>query len=159
MGWIEDIVRVLALDYGEKRIGIAVSDPTGMLASAVESYTRRSIEEDIAHILALAREYKAEIILLGWPRNMNGTEGEKCRQVGEFARLLAAHTDIRLDYADERLSTVQAERILIDADLSRKKRRGVIDKMAAVVILQGYLDAGDYDKRRINPWMTNESSN
>jgi putative holliday junction resolvase len=148
-------LRIMALDLGDKRIGIAVSDPMLFGANPLETYTRVEVEKDCAYIAKLAREYPVDIMLLGWPRNMNGTEGPRCQATAEFAVVLEKHITCPIDIFDERLTTAAAERILIEADMSREKRKKVIDKMAAVVFLQGYLDAKAYLKRRELPWKTN----
>ncbi|MDD4797830.1 MAG: Holliday junction resolvase RuvX [Eubacteriales bacterium] len=153
-------MRVLAIDYGQKRLGLAMSDPLGITAQGLETYQRRSSQQDMAHIQQLVRQYGVDIIVLGWPRNMNGTEGSACRSVAAFAlELEAQNLPVRLDYFDERLSSSMAERVLLDADISRKKRKSVIDKVAAVVILQSYLDARAFEIRRDLPWKKIESSN
>jgi len=144
----------LALDLGDKRIGIAVSDPLCFGANPLETYTRHNIETDCAYIAKIAKGYPVDIILLGWPRNMNGTEGPRCRITAEFAQALEQYIDCPIDIFDERLTTAAAERILLEADMSREKRKKVIDKMAAVVFLQGYLDSKAYLKRRELPWKT-----
>jgi putative Holliday junction resolvase len=146
----------MALDVGDKRIGIAVSDPLCFGANPVETYTRQEISRDCGHIAKLAREYSVDIMLVGWPRNMNGTEGPRCEATAQFAMELERHIDCPIDVFDERLTTAAAERILLEADMSREKRKKVIDKMAAVVFLQGYLDAKAYLKRRDPPWRTKE---
>lgn len=145
-------MRVLGIDYGHKRLGLAISDPLGFTAQGLETYARRAMEDDLAHLQKVVGEYGVDTIVLGWPRNMNGTEGALCQQVGEFAETLEEAFALRMDYVDERLSSAMAERTLIQADVSRKKRKDVIDKMAAAVILQDYLDSGAYNKRRTLPW-------
>jgi putative pre-16S rRNA nuclease len=133
--------RLLALDVGDRRIGVAVSDPTGLLATPVEVYTRRANAEDLTHLGNLASEYEAQGIVVGLPVNMNGTEGPQAAKVREFAESLAARGQDVLLW-DERLSTVEAERRM--AESGRRKRRGTImrsDAEAAAVILETYLDA------------------
>ena len=132
--------RILALDVGDKRIGIAVSDPLGITAQWLETYVRKDEEQDVAHILALARQYAPVKLLFGLPRNMDGSYGFQAEKVRAFAEAVLKEWDGEHDFYDERLTTAAAERVLLDADVSRKKRRGVIDKLAAVVILQGYLE-------------------
>lgn len=146
----------MALDFGDKRIGIAVSDPLCFGANPLETYTRKDLEQDCRYIAKLAKDYPIDIVLLGWPRNMNGTEGPRCVATAEFGKALEGYITCPIDIFDERLTTMAAERILIAADMSRAKRRKVIDKMAAVVFLQGYLDAKAYEKRRALPWKTTE---
>lgn len=147
----------MALDLGDKRIGIAVSDPMLFGANPLETYTRVDIGKDCAHIAKLAAEYSVDVMLLGWPKNMNGTEGPRCQATAEFAEALEKYIGCPIDIFDERLTTAAAERILLEADMSREKRKKVIDKMAAVVFLQGYLDAKAYLKRRELPWKTKGS--
>jgi putative holliday junction resolvase len=148
-------MRIMALDFGDKRIGIAVSDPLCFCANPVETYTRRDVESDCKHIAALAKEYPADVMLLGWPLNMNGTQGPRCRATAEFAQELEKYISCPVDVFDERLTTAAAERILLEADMSREKRKKVIDRMAAVVFLQDYLNAKAYLRRRDPPWKTN----
>lgn len=148
-------LRIMALDVGDKRIGIAVSDALAISANPLETYTRQETGRDCAYIAKLAGEYKTDVLLLGWPRNMNGTEGPRCEATAEFARELEKYVSCPLDLFDERLTTAAAERILLEADMSRAKRKKVIDKMAAAVFLQGYLDAKAYLNRRELPWKTN----
>lgn len=133
-------MRIMGLDVGVKRIGIAISDPMGWSAQGHSVLLRRQIDTDFASLAALCKEYDIEEIVIGYPLNMNGTVGEKAEEIKEFGRLLEQTLHLPIVYQDERLSTVSAERMLIEADVSRKKRKGVIDKLAAVNILQAYLD-------------------
>lgn len=138
-------MRIIGLDVGDKTIGIAVSDALMFTAQGIETIRRESWENDLRRLQELIAEYEIERIVVGLPRNMNGTEGERCDIVREFAKhLKESVTDKEIVFWDERLSTVAAERYLIAADVSRAKRRKVIDKMAAVFILQGYLDSNPY---------------
>lgn len=141
IGLGEFMERVLALDVGDKRIGFAVSDPLGMIANGIETYTRKTEEEDIRYICDMAESYRPVRLLFGMPRNMNGTYGPQSEKVRDLAEKVGAVFDGEIEFEDERMTTIIAERVLVEADLSRKKRRKVIDKVAAVVILQGYLDA------------------
>ena len=136
--------RVLALDLGDRRIGSAVSDPLGWTAQGLENYTRRDddLQADIRHILEIAERYKPVRLLFGMPRNMDGSYGMQAQKVRAFADAVLAEWDGDHDFYDERLTTMSAQRVLIDADLSRKRRKQVVDKLAAVIILQGYLDSG-----------------
>ena len=136
--------RVLALDVGDRRIGIAVSDPLGWTAQGLENYTRRDddLQADIRHILEIAERYKPVRLLFGMPRNMDGSYGMQAQKVQAFADAVLAEWDGDHDFYDERLTTMSAQRVLIDADLSRKRRKQVVDKLAAVIILQGYLYSG-----------------
>ena len=134
--------RALGLDVGDRTIGIAVSDLLGMTAQGVETIRRSTMEADINRLKELTVQYETTKFIVGYPRNMNGTEGPRCEFVNEFCdqvRKGIPEADIVL--WDERLSTVAATRSLIEADVSRKKRKKVIDKMAAVFILQGWLDS------------------
>ena len=138
-------MRVMACDYGSKTIGIAVSDPFGWTAQGVE-IIRRQEEEALAasieRIKELIAEYGVEKIVVGLPKNMNNTSGERVEKTLEFIEKLKKKISLPVVTWDERLSTVGAERVLLEADLSRAKRKKVIDKMAAAYFLQGYLDAG-----------------
>ena len=134
-------MRCLSLDIGDKTIGIAVSDPLGLTAQGIKTIRRTSNKNDIAELGELISTYEVDTLIIGLPKNMNGTEGERCELVRKFAsKVQAVYPDVKQIFWDERLSTVAAEKSLIAADVSRKKRRKVIDKMAAVYILQGYLD-------------------
>ncbi len=132
--------RVMALDYGDVRIGIALSDVTRFLASGYENYTRKSLEEDCKHIAQIAQDNNVKVIVLGLPLNMDGSKGVRVEKTYEFADVLKNYTDAKIDYLDERLTSVSAEKILISADVSRKKRKEVLDKLSATIILQDYLD-------------------
>ena len=133
--------RVLALDVGDRTIGVAVSDALGITAQGVETIRRKSWDKDFARLAELMRLYETDAFVIGFPKNMNGTQGERCDIVRDFAaRLQEKITGSKVVFWDERLSTVAAERSLIAADVSRAKRRKVIDKMAAVFLLQGYWD-------------------
>ena len=135
-------MRCLSLDVGDKTVGIAVSDPLGLTAQGVKTIRRTSIKNDVNELGNLISEYEVDTLINGLPKNMNGTEGERCELVRNFAaKVQDAFPDVKQIFWDERLSTVAAEKSLIAADVSRKKRKKVIDKMAAVYILQGYLDS------------------
>ncbi|MBR5162724.1 MAG: Holliday junction resolvase RuvX [Schwartzia sp.] len=134
--------RILGLDVGDRTVGVAASDLLLMTAQGVETIRRTSLDADMKRLDELMREYDAVRLVVGLPRNMNGTEGERCEIVRAFAEEIGkARPDAEIVFWDERLSTVAATRSLLEADLSRKKRKKVIDKMAAVFILQGYLDS------------------
>lgn len=135
-------MRIIGLDVGDKTIGVALSDPLGWTAQGLEVIRRDNIEKDLARLDEIIQEYSVEKILVGLPKNMNATIGPQCEKVLAFVELLKERFDLPIKTWDERLSTVAAERMLIQADVSRSKRKKVIDKMAAAVILQGYLDAG-----------------
>ncbi|MFO7153065.1 MAG: Holliday junction resolvase RuvX [Bacillota bacterium] len=134
-------MRILGLDVGVKRIGVAVSDELGITAHGVGVIVRSSIKEDIQAISDFVQKYKIGKIVVGMPINMNGTLGPKGEEVKAFGEKLRKDLNVEVQYWDERLSTVAAERVLIDADISRKKRKKVIDKLSAVVILQNFLDS------------------
>lgn len=135
-------MRIIALDVGDKTIGVAVSDELGWTAQGVEVIRRTSPSSDFKRLAELVEYYQAETILIGLPKNMNGTIGPRGELVQQFAeKAQGLFTSQKVVLWDERLSTVAAERALISADVSRSKRRKVIDKMAAVFILQGYLDS------------------
>lgn len=133
-------MRIMALDVGSRTIGVACSDALYMTAQGIETIRRTSWAKDFERLLQLINDYEVEEIVVGMPRNMNGTKGERAEKTEEFVERLKEVTTLPITYWDERLSTVMAERSLIAADVSRRKRKAVIDKMAAVVILQGYLD-------------------
>lgn len=134
--------RVLALDVGDKRIGVAVSDPLGITAQGLETYTRTGYtEKDAEHIAELAKKYEPVRLLFGMPRNMDGSYGFQSEKVKEFAQAVLKVWDGEHAFFDERLTTVSAERVLVEADMDWRKRRKVVDKLAATIILQGYLDS------------------
>ncbi|MBR1886757.1 MAG: Holliday junction resolvase RuvX [Schwartzia sp.] len=134
--------RILGLDVGDRTVGVAASDLLGMTAQGVETIRKGTLSDDLARLNELMEEYDAVRLVVGLPRNMNGTEGERCEVVRGFAEeIQKARPDAEIVFWDERLSTVAAAKSLIAADVSRKKRKKVIDKMAAVFILQGYLDS------------------
>ena len=134
--------RILGLDVGDRTVGVAASDLLLMTAQGVETIRRETLEKDLARLGELMREYDAVRLVVGLPRNMNGTEGDRCEIVRAFAEeIKKAQPEAEIVFWDERLSTVAATKSLIEADVSRKKRKKVIDKMAAVFILQGYLDS------------------
>ena len=129
---------ILGLDVGDKRIGVALAD--GLLAIPLTVLNRAGEESDMEKLLALAREHGAERIVVGLPLSMNGNIGRQAEKVLAFSRALARHVDIPVDTWDERLSTVSAERLLLNSGMKREKRKGKRDAMAAAIILQAYLD-------------------
>lgn len=139
-------MRIMALDVGSRTIGIACSDALLMTAQGIETIRRTSLENDFNRLRELISEYEVHELVVGMPKNMNGTKGERAEKTEEFVEKMKVVIDLPVTFWDERLSTVMAERQLIAADVSRKKRKGVIDKMAAVVILQGYLDRLQFSK-------------
>ena len=139
-------MRIMSLDVGSRTIGIACSDALLMTAQGIETIRRTSLEKDFNRLQELIAEYEVHELVVGMPKNMNGTKGERAEKTEEFVEKMKEVIDLPVSYWDERLSTVMAERQLIAADVSRKKRKSVIDKMAAVVILQGYLDSLQFNK-------------
>lgn len=137
-------LRILGLDYGDKTIGVAISDPFGWTAQGVEIIRRTNENEykkSLARLAEIISQYEVEKIVLGFPKNMDNTEGSRCEKTRAFKeRLEKRFQNIPVILWDERMSTIAAERSLLEADLSRAKRKNVIDKMAAVHILQGFLD-------------------
>lgn len=131
---------IMGLDLGEKTVGVAVSDTYRKVATPLETIRRKKFTLDAVRILELSSERDIKAIILGLPRNMDGSEGPRCQSTRAFARNLARLTDIPISFWDERLSTVAAERALLEADTSRKRRAEVIDHVAAGYILQGALD-------------------
>ena len=141
-------MRIMSLDVGSQTIGVAVSDLFGWTAQGVETIRHTTREKDFVRLRHLADEYNVEEFVIGMPLNMNGTKGMRAEQTEKFAEALAAaFPDIPYHFWDERLTTVMAQRQLIEADVSRKKRKKVIDKMAAVVILEGYLQHLSFKNR------------
>ena len=132
--------RILALDVGDRRIGIAVSDPLGLTAQPIETYTRVGYGPDTRRIAALAAQYDTRRILCGLPRNMDGTQGFQVEKVKEFAAKLE-ELGLVVEYYDERMTTMLAESALLEANMRREDRKKKVDMVAAVVILQSYLDA------------------
>ncbi len=137
---------VLGIDYGSKRIGLAVSDGLGLTAQGLNTLERTNVEEDILHLTDLVSQRSIEEIVVGKPLKLEGSEGPAAEEVGKFADLLRAKCGIPVLLWDERLSTAQAERTMLDADLSRKKRRKSRDRMAAQLILQSFMDARGRNK-------------
>jgi putative Holliday junction resolvase len=131
----------MGLDVGVKRIGIAISDPMGWTAQGHSVLQRKNAGYDFGVLLDICQQYEVEKIVVGYPLNMNGTEGPKAQEIKEFAKLLKEKSQLPVELWDERLSTRSAERTLLEADVSRQKRKQVIDKLAAVNILQGYLNS------------------
>lgn len=133
-------MRVMGLDVGEKTIGVAVSDPMGWTAQGIKTIRRSGIKTDLIEIINIVKEYNVEKIVVGLPKNMNGTIGPSGERIMEFSEKLKTELNLEIILQDERLTTVAAEKMLIAADVSRKKRKQVIDTVAATYILQGYLD-------------------
>ena len=135
--------RKIALDVGNVRIGVAVSDLLGITANPRETYVRKKgdTNADISYFCEYAKREEADAFVLGLPKNMDGTEGDRAVVTRQFGDMLQEASGLPVLYQDERLTTVSAERMLIDADVRREKRKKVIDKVAATIILQSYLDS------------------
>ena len=140
-------MRKIALDIGDVRIGIALSDPGSIIAGGEETFIRtKNIASDLKYIANIAKTKDCDTFVLGYPINMDGTIGERAEKVKAFGAELAKYTDIKIEYHDERWSTVSAEKMLIESGVRRENRKGVIDKVAATIILQSYLDKLNYKK-------------
>ncbi len=133
-------MRILALDVGERRIGVALSDALNITAQGLETIKIGKKKDALQEIRDLAKEHGVSKIIIGLPFNMDGTKGTAAGLVEEFVGMLKKETPVPIEMIDERLTTLQGERVLLEADLSRKKRKAVIDKIAAQLILQNYLD-------------------
>lgn len=133
-------MRIMGIDYGEKRFGIALSDPLGITAQGLPTIERTSIQEDIKKIINIIQEKEVQEIVVGLPKHLNNTLGDKAKEVLYFIDTLKKHINIPIKTFDERFSTVRANRAMLEGDLSRKKRKERVDMIAAQLILQGYLD-------------------
>ena len=134
--------RTLGVDLGDRAVGLALSDPLGLTAQGLPTMERKGDRADVATLHGLCTEREVTRVVLGLPRNMNGSEGPRAAKSRAFALRLREEIALPVFLWDERLSTAEAERILIAADVSRRKRKTLIDRLSAQVILQGYLDAG-----------------
>jgi putative Holliday junction resolvase len=134
------LMRTMGLDVGTRTIGVAISDELGITAQGLKTLRRKSTEEDLKEIATIVGQFEIEKIVLGLPKNMNGTLGKQAEMVLRWVKFLSDKIQVPVVTWDERLSTVGASKVLLEADLSRRKRKKVIDKLAAVLILQGYLD-------------------
>ncbi|MBT4769470.1 MAG: Holliday junction resolvase RuvX [Rhodospirillaceae bacterium] len=132
--------RILGLDVGEKTIGLAISDASYSIATPVETLRRKKFTADAEALIAIIQERNVGALVVGLPINMDGSEGPRCQSMRQFAENLLGKIDLPLAFWDERLSTAAVTRTLIEADMSRKRRSQVVDKMAAAYILQGFLD-------------------
>ncbi len=136
-------MRIMGLDFGSKTVGVAVSDALLLTAQGVEIIRRNSpnkLRQTLARIEELIAEYEVDKIVLGYPKNMNNTEGERCEKTKEFQGMLERRTGLPVILWDERLTTVEADRTMIEGGIRRENRKQYVDKLAAVFILQGYLD-------------------
>ncbi|MBS5964300.1 MAG: Holliday junction resolvase RuvX [Finegoldia magna] len=134
--------RYIGLDVGDRTIGVAISDPFLLTAQSLMTIKRKSKIEDIEIINDIIKEKEVSKIIVGLPKNMNNTIGPQAKKVKTFVKELRKHTDLDIEYVDERLTTISATRVLIEQNVSRKKRKDVIDSVAATYILQTYLDMG-----------------
>lgn len=137
-------MRILGLDFGSKTVGVAVCDPLGITAQTVETITRKDenkLRQTLARIEALIEQYEIERIVLGYPKNMNNTIGERAEKTEEFKLSLERRTGLPVILWDERLTTVAADRVLIESGVRREHRKESVDQIAAAMILQGYLDS------------------
>ena len=134
--------RYIGLDVGDRTIGVAISDPPLLTAQSLMTIKRKSKIEDIEIINDIIKEKEVSKIIVGLPKNMNNTIGPQAKKVKTFVKELRKHTDLDIEYVDERLTTISATRVLIERNVSRKKRKDVIDSVAATYILQTYLDMG-----------------
>ena len=137
---IAGMERMLGLDVGTKTIGVAVSDPLGITAQGVTTIRRSSASADLAELRAIVELYNAVLLVVGYPRNMNGTVGDQARYVERFVESIQAAIPLPVAYVDERLTTRMAQQAMIDGRVKAEKRKQLIDQQAAVIILQGYLD-------------------
>lgn len=136
-------MRIMGLDFGAKTVGVAVSDPLLVTAQSLETITRKSenkLRQTLARIEELIQEYQVDKIVLGLPKNMNGTEGERVEKTKEFQEMLFRRTGLSVELWDERLTTVAADRIMMETGIRREHRKEHVDAVAASFILQGYLD-------------------
>lgn len=143
-------MRILGLDFGARTVGVAVSDELGLMAHGVEIIRRKSpdkLRRTLARIEELAAFYDVEKIVLGYPKNMNNTEGERCARTKEFKEWLARRTDLPVELWDERLTTVSARHIMDEGGMDKKKQKEYVDEIAAMLILQGYLDRMQNEKK------------
>jgi len=136
-------MRIMGLDFGSKTVGVAISDALLLTAQGIEIIRRKSpskLRQTLARIEELKNEYEVEKIVLGFPKNMNNTEGDRCEKTQEFKEMLEKRTGLEVVLWDERLTTVAADRAMMEGSIRREDRKNYVDKLAAVFILQGYLD-------------------
>lgn len=134
-------MRVLGLDVGEKTIGVAISDPLGFTAQGIKTINRKGKKSDIEELKEICSQYQVDTIVVGLPKNMNGTLGPQGEKVMNLCEFIGENINLPIKLWDERLTTVAAHRAMLEADLSRAKRKKLVDKIAATYILQGYLDS------------------
>jgi len=141
------VMKILGIDYGQKRIGLALSDPSNMVAQSLKVLKRNGTRKLLGEIKAVVDQNKIERIIIGLPKNMNGSLGEKGNEVLAFVKILEKVVKVPIVTWDERLTTVSAEKVLRQAELSRKKRKDILDKLSACIILQNYLDSIGSDQK------------
>ena len=137
-------MRIMGLDYGTKTVGVALSDELGITAQPIRTIERKSenkLRKTLAEIESIIEEYKVTFVVLGYPKNMNNTIGSRAKATEEFKEHIERRTGLPVDLQDERLTTVESERILMESGVRREHRKEYVDKMAAAIILQSYLDA------------------
>lgn len=137
-------MRVMGLDYGSKTVGVAISDPLGITAQGIETIRRKAenkLRQTLARIEELVKEYEVDKLVLGFPKHMNNTIGDRAEKSLELKAMLERRTGLPVIMWDERLTTLEAERTLIESKVRREDRKKYVDKIAAVFILQGYLDS------------------
>jgi len=139
-------LRIIGIDLGEKRIGVAVSDELGITAQGLPTISSQTEKDNLQRLKELIEQHQVEKVVVGLPRNMNGTLGPKAQNAIKFAEKIKEYCHISVEMEDERLTTSSAERVLIAGNRSRKKRKKVIDKMSAVIILQTFLDRAKFRK-------------
>ena len=142
-------MRVMGLDFGAKTVGVAISDPLGLTAQGVETITRtqeNKLRKTLARIETLAGKFEVEKIVLGFPKHMNNDVGERAQKTLSFKEMLERRTDLEVDLWDERLTTVAADRHMMESGIRRENRKQYVDEIAAVFILQGYLDSLAFQK-------------
>jgi len=142
----------MGLDVGERRIGVALSDPLGSFAQPHTTVAVEGRKTDVPKIAAIARDHEVSALVVGLPLHMHGEEGEAAKKARRLGNAVAANLGLEVTYWDERLTTVQAERTLIDGGMRRHKRKGVVDQVAAVLILQAYLDSRSTDDDDFDPF-------
>lgn len=136
-------MRIMGLDFGSKTVGVAISDPLFLTAQGIEIVRRKAtgkLRQTLARINELKEEYEVGKIVLGFPKNMNNTEGERCEKTLEFKEMLEKRTGLEVVLWDERLTTVEADRTMMQVGIRRENRKEYVDELAAIFILQGYLD-------------------
>lgn len=134
-------MRILGLDLGDRTIGVAISDPLGYTAQGITTIRRKYLKFDLEELKKIFDEYNVDSIVMGLPKNMNGTLGESSEKAIEFSKILETEFKVPVKLWDERLTTIAAHKAMIEGDLSRAKRKKIVDKIAAIYILQGYLDS------------------